>query len=71
MSIHLCSIFLLLFIKNKKLGEKMHKFFFLFFFLLLAFRILHVFLPDISVHSALIVIPRKDTILKLLKCVHA
>jgi hypothetical protein len=37
--------------KKKKLGEKMQNFF---FFLLIAFQILHVFLPDISVHCALI-----------------
>jgi hypothetical protein len=38
--------------KNKKLGEKMQIFFY-FFFLLIAFQILHVCLPDISVHCAL------------------
>jgi len=31
------------------LGEKMHEFYFFF-----TWQILHVFLPDISVHSALI-----------------
>jgi hypothetical protein len=38
--------------KNKKIkiGEKMRNF----IFLLIAFQILHVFLPDISVHYALI-----------------
>jgi len=39
-------------INKKILGEKMQNFFFL--FLLIAFQILHVFLPDISVHCALI-----------------
>jgi hypothetical protein len=32
----------------------MHNFFIFYFFLLIAFQILHVFLPDISVHCALI-----------------
>jgi hypothetical protein len=36
--------------KKKKIGEKMRNF----IFLLIAFQILHVFLPDISVHYALI-----------------
>jgi hypothetical protein len=36
--------------QKKKLGEDME----LYFFLLIAFQILHVFLPDISVHCALI-----------------
>jgi hypothetical protein len=36
--------------KKKKLGEDAE----LYFFLLIAFQILHVFLPDISVHCALI-----------------
>jgi uncharacterized membrane protein YhaH (DUF805 family) len=36
--------------KKKKFGEKMQNF----IFLLIAFQILHVFLPDISVHYALI-----------------
>jgi hypothetical protein len=52
------SMFLLFFclfffstIKKKKLGEKMHNFYFIFF---IAFQILHVFLPYISVHYALI-----------------
>jgi hypothetical protein len=35
--------------KKKKLGEDAE----LYFFLLIAFQILHVFLPDISVHCAL------------------
>jgi hypothetical protein len=35
--------------KKKKLGERMRN-----FILLIAFQILHVFLPDISVHCALI-----------------
>jgi hypothetical protein len=55
----LCVIMFLLFfyfivfnkIKNKKLGEKMHNFY---FFGELLFQILYVFLPDISVHYALI-----------------
>jgi magnesium-transporting ATPase (P-type) len=37
--------------KKKKLGEKLRNFY---FFLLIAFQILHVFLLDISVHCALI-----------------
>jgi hypothetical protein len=37
--------------KKKKLGEKMWNFI---FFFLIAFQILHVFLPNISVHCALI-----------------
>jgi hypothetical protein len=36
--------------KKKKIGEKMRNF----IFFLIAFQILHVFLPDISVHCALI-----------------
>jgi hypothetical protein len=41
---------LLVFKKKKKIGEKMRNF----IFLLIAFQILHVFLPYISVHYALI-----------------
>jgi hypothetical protein len=37
---------------KKKMGEKMHDR--ILFSLLIAFQILHVFLPDISVHCALI-----------------
>jgi uncharacterized membrane protein YhaH (DUF805 family) len=37
-------------IKNKKFGEKMQNFFFFY----IAFQILYVFLPDISVHCPLI-----------------
>jgi len=36
--------------QKKKIGEKVRNF----FFLLIAFQIMHVFLPDISVHYALI-----------------
>jgi len=36
--------------QKKKIGEKMRNF----IFFLIAFQILHVFLPDISVHCALI-----------------
>jgi hypothetical protein len=48
---------------KKKMGEKMQNFFlsfffsfffFFFFFLLIALQMLYVFLPDISVHCALI-----------------
>jgi hypothetical protein len=42
---------LLIFQQKKKLREKMRNFI---YFLLIAFQILHVFLPDISVHCALI-----------------
>jgi len=51
---HVFVVFLFIFfstIKKKKLGEKMHNFYFIFF---IAFQILHVFLPYISVHYALI-----------------
>jgi len=41
----------LVFNKKKKIGGEDAE---LFFFLLIAFQILHVFLPDISVHCALI-----------------
>jgi hypothetical protein len=37
--------------KKKKMGEKMRNFYFV---LLIAFQILYLFLPDISVHCALI-----------------
>jgi hypothetical protein len=40
--------------KKKKIGEKMQNIYIYIFFLLIAFQILHVFLPDISVHYALI-----------------
>jgi hypothetical protein len=54
-SISMSLLFLYLFFfniqkKKKKLGEKMHNF----YFLLIAFQILHVFFPDILVHCALI-----------------
>jgi hypothetical protein len=39
-------------IKINKLGEKMQIFFF--FFILIAFHVLYVFLPNILVHGALI-----------------
>jgi hypothetical protein len=42
--------FCLIFQKKNNLGEYAE----LYFFLLIAFQILHVFLPDISVHYALI-----------------
>jgi len=42
---------LLVFNRNIYMGEDAKLFF---FFLLIAFQILHVFLPDISVHCALI-----------------
>jgi hypothetical protein len=38
---------------KKKMGEKMRNFIYFFFLLLIAFQILHVFLPDISVHCPL------------------
>jgi hypothetical protein len=50
MMIYLYSMFLLFLIKKKK-GEKMQG---ILFFLFLAYQILHVFLPDILVHYALI-----------------
>jgi hypothetical protein len=43
-------MFLLFFIKKKNGGEDVG----ILFFLFLAFQILHVFLPNISVHCALI-----------------
>jgi uncharacterized membrane protein YhaH (DUF805 family) len=53
-SISMSLLFFCLFVfnkkKKKKFGEKMRNF----IFLLIAFQILHVFLPDISVHYALI-----------------
>jgi hypothetical protein len=52
-SISMSLLFLCLFFFNKKKknwGEDAE----LYFFLLIAFKILHVFLPDISVHCALI-----------------
>jgi uncharacterized membrane protein YhaH (DUF805 family) len=49
-SISMSLLFFCLFVFNKKFGEKMRNF----IFLLIAFQILHVFLPDISVHYALI-----------------
>jgi hypothetical protein len=39
--------------KKKKIGGEATKFFF-FFFIFLAFQILHVFLPNILAHCALI-----------------
>jgi uncharacterized membrane protein YhaH (DUF805 family) len=48
-SMSLLFFYLLVFKKKKKIGEKMRNF----IFLLIAFQILHVFLPDISVHYAL------------------
>jgi uncharacterized membrane protein YhaH (DUF805 family) len=45
------SFFCLLFFIKKKMGGEDVEFL---FFLLIAFQILHVFLPDISVHCALI-----------------
>jgi hypothetical protein len=50
MMIYLYSMFLLFLITKKK-GEKMQG---ILFFLFLAYQILHVFLPDILVHYALI-----------------
>jgi hypothetical protein len=47
----LYSMFSLFFKKKKKLGEKMQG---ILFFRFLAYQILHVFFPDISVHDALI-----------------
>jgi hypothetical protein len=44
--------FSIFFNKKKKLGEKIHNFFFL--LLSIAFQILHVFLLNILVHCALI-----------------
>jgi hypothetical protein len=43
--------FFLIFFQQKKIGGEDAEFY---FFLLIAFQILHVFLPDISVHCALI-----------------
>jgi hypothetical protein len=43
--------FCLIFQQKKKIGGEDAEFY---FFLLIAFQILHVFLPDISVHCALI-----------------
>jgi hypothetical protein len=50
---HVFVVFLSFFFSTKKkIGGEDADFFF--FFLLIAFQILHVFLPDISVHCALI-----------------
>jgi hypothetical protein len=49
-SISMSLFFFCLFVFNKKFGEKMRNF----IFLLITFKILHVFLPNISVHYALI-----------------
>jgi uncharacterized membrane protein YhaH (DUF805 family) len=52
----ICSMFLFFYNNKNKIkifgGEGVEIFFF--FFLFLAFQILHVFLPDISVHCTLI-----------------
>jgi hypothetical protein len=50
--VSMCLLFFCLSVFNKKKnwGEDVE----LYFFLLIAFQILHVFLPDISVHCALI-----------------
>jgi len=48
---HVLTVFLFsCFQQKKKLGEKMQ----IFYFFYIAFQILYVFLPDISVHCALI-----------------
>jgi hypothetical protein len=46
---HILCCFSVSFFNKKKMGEKMWS-----FILLMAFQILHVFLPDISIHCALI-----------------
>jgi hypothetical protein len=47
---HVFVVLLFIGFQQKKIGEKMRNF----IFLLIAFQILHVFLPDISVHYAFI-----------------
>jgi len=49
-SLPLKHVFIVFHNNKKKMGENMQNF----FFILTAFQILHVFLPDISVHCALL-----------------